>query len=393
MSARMPSRPALAIVTLACVLPLCQPQAPAAQDTRVPQTALSLCPALTVVAQQTVPAGTAIAVSPDGRYLAEYVHTTRGAELTLRQRDTGSERRVRLDLPQLPPGVLWRIHEIVFSPSGETLAVRSVGAIWVLATDTGKIRYQIGFDKAKETYPGKLSIAGDRLAVVFWPPESYLADARAKPPVEVRLYDLATGRALYSLALPLDSSNQWTELRLSPDASRLAVLQRPTRWPGKARLAVFAADSGKFLWEKKEGAEDLAWSAGGSQLVTLGGQLSWLDAATGKKLRGAEKSLRFSELQTLRLSEAANLAVGHFVRYNPLKRTLVLNDRRNTRVLVWRADTGKALCELSLRPEMTADVWPTPRGELIALEETYEVRPPLRLLRGARRVTYRLSPP
>ncbi|MBI3670733.1 MAG: hypothetical protein HY237_13245 [Acidobacteria bacterium] len=370
---------------------LVQPAAQAQQDNRVPQTALSLCPALKVAAREEVLAGTAIAVSPDGRRLVQYVHTTRGAEIRLRERDTGEEHRVQLEPPALPPGVTWQVNEIAFSTSGNLLAVRSVGATWMLDAVTSAVRYLLAADAEKQTYPGKLSLAGDRLAVVFWPVESYLADAQASKPVAVRIYDAATGKALRTLALALDSSNQWTELALSPDASRLAVLLRPTRWPGKSRLLLFATEDAKRLWERKIGAEALAWSANGSELLVLGGRLSWLDAETGHTKREAQKNIRFSELQTLRASEPANLAVGQFARYNPFLRTLALGDRRDTRLVIWRMDTGKALCELGPRPAEGADVWPTARGELIALEESYDLRPPLRLLREATLVTYRLD--
>ena len=51
----------------------------AAQDTVVTQTVLSTCPALQLDAQESVPAGTGLAVSPDGRWLA-YSSTDSGRE-------------------------------------------------------------------------------------------------------------------------------------------------------------------------------------------------------------------------------------------------------------------------------------------------------------------------
>ncbi len=372
--------------------PLRAQASPAAQKAEL-RPVLAGCATLAVAAQESVPAGTTLAVSADGRYLAQLIHTTRGAELKLRWRDSGEDRRALLEPPQLPPGVTWRVAAMSFSPDGHWLAVRSVGAIWVVSSETAQARYRIGFDAEKQSYPGKLSLAGDRMAVAFWPPESYLADAAAKKPIEVRFYDIPSGRVLGKLSLPLDSSDQWTELALSPDGSQLAVLLRPTRWPGTARLRLYASNGGKLLWEKKQGAEDLAWSTDGRSLLTLGGRLEWLDARTGKKLRAAEKHLRFSELQKLRLSEAGNVAAGHFARYNPLKRGLDMTDQRSARLLLWRLDTGRALCELSLDPATGVDAWPTARGELVALEENYEVRASLKLLRGARVVIYRVQKP
>ena len=68
---------------LAAGLLLCG--APAgAQDTVVPQTALSPCAAVRVTSREPLVAGTGLAVSPDGRWLALYVHTNRGGEVTLR---------------------------------------------------------------------------------------------------------------------------------------------------------------------------------------------------------------------------------------------------------------------------------------------------------------------
>jgi len=368
------------------------PGGSSAQETHIPQTALSLCPALTVVSREIVPPGTGIAVSLDGRRMVEYVHTTRGAELKLRERDTGAEHRVLLEPATLPPGIAWRIEEVVFSPTGELLAVRSVGAIWMLDAATGEIRYRITGDAKKQTYPGKLSLTDERLAVSFWPPESYLADALAQQPIELRVYEAATGKPFPPQSLRLESSNQWTEIALSLDGSRLAILLRPTRWPGKAHLLLVNGADGRTVWSRKVGAEDLAWVNSGHELLVLGGQLSWLDANSGKTLRTAEKHIRFSELQLLRENEAAKLAVGHLARYHPLRRGLFLSDRRETRIVVWRLDSGKAVCELGPRPSEGADVWPTARGELIALEEQYDVKPPLKLLRSAMLVTYKLEP-
>src|SRR5712692_7980981 len=315
-----PFRIVLLTVPTVCAFFLGGPESPRGQETVVPQTAMSLCPALTVTAREIVPAGTAIGVSPDGRYLVQYIHTTQGVELKLRNRDTGEDRGVQLEPPSLPPGVTWQVHEIIFSPSGSLFAVRSVGAIWVLDAETAQVRYQIGVDGEKQAYPGKAALAEGQMAALFWPPESYLADAVPKKPIEVRFYEAATGKVLRSLSLALDSAERWTKLALAPDGSRLAVLLRPTRWPGKARLLLFAAEDGKLLWERKIGGEDLLWSNSGKELLVLGARLSWLDAETGKTRREAEKNMHFSELQTLRASEAGNLAVGHFHRFNPLKR-------------------------------------------------------------------------
>ena len=363
----------------------------AGQDVRVPQTVLSLCTSLNVVSRETVTPGTGIGISPDGRWLVQYVHTPRGMEMKLLDRDSGQERRMRLDPPPLPPGVIWKATGVAFSPAGNAFVLRSVGALWMVDAGRAQVRFQIGLEKEKQLYPGQASLAAGQLAVAFWPAESYLADAAAKKPIEVRFYDAASGRHTRTIELALDSSSYWMQMALAPDAARLAVLLRPTRWPGKAHLALYQATDGKLLWQRKVSAEDLAWSADGHELLILGGQLAWLDAATGKELRATPREVRFSESQTLRASEPANLAVGSMARFNPLKRGLLAPDRRDARLLLWRLDNGKVVCEQQLRATQGVDVWPTARGELIALEEQYDVRPPLRLLQRATLVVYRLE--
>lgn len=390
---RTPTRAALARLCWAWLASAAAAVPPAAQDTVIPQTALSLCSTLTAVSRETVAAGTGLAVSADGRRLLEYLHTPGGAELKLRDLDARAERRVYLAQPALPPGILWRIREAVFSPAGDLLVVSSTGAIWVLAAETGQVLHLIGFEPEKQVYPGDFSLSGGELAVVFWPPESYLADAVVKKPIEVRFYDARTGSPRRSLALTLDSTDQWSKIELAPDGTRLAVLRRAMRWPGKARLLLFAADAGKLLWEKKVGAEDFAWSADGRSLAALGSELVWLNATTGKQARKAERKVRSSEFHKLRIAESLQLAVGHFSRYNPFKRLLDRREQRNARLMFWRLDTAKTVCEIELGATTSADAWLTARGEVVALEETYQVRSPLRLLQSARIVTYRLRLP
>lgn len=356
----------------------------------IPQTALSRCPPLRLIHREDVAPGTALAVSADGRRLAQYFHTIRGAEITLLDRETAEVHRLRLEPPQLPPGVAWRIVRVVFSRAGDLLAVESVGKVWVFAAATGEKLYEIGVDD-QQRFPAQLTLGGDRLALVFWPPESYLATATPKGPINIGIYDAHTGQQRQTVFARVRTPDAWTRLELSPDAERLALLMRATRWPGKARLALYAVGDSALLWEKKVSAEDLAWAADIRELLILGGELQWLDANTGKKLREAERKTRFSESQKLRTNDAANLATGFFLRYNPLKRTLDMGDWRDPQFRIWRLDSRKAVCEIQLDPALRVDVWLTARGELIALEETYDVRPSLRILRAARIVTYRLE--
>jgi hypothetical protein len=360
----------------------------------VRQTALSLCAPLRAVEQEDVPPGTAIAVSPDGRRLALYFHTVRGAEIAIRDRETSEVHRIELAPPPVPPGIAWRITEADFSPGGDVLAVLSIGKLWAFSSATGEVLYEIGLDAeqlAAARYPGQLALGGNKLALVFWPAESYLAAAKPKGLTNVRIFETRTGKLLHNLFLNIRTPDAWTHLALSPDAEWLAVLMRPTRWPGKARLALYAVRDGKLLWERKAGAEDLAWSADVRELLVLGSELHWLDATNGKELRKAERKTRFSESQKLRLSDPVNVATGFFLRYNPWKRSLDMNDFRDPQFRIWRLDNGKAMCEILLDQAVRADVWPTARGEIIALEETYDVKPQLRILRASRVVTYRIE--
>ncbi len=356
------------------------------------QTALSPCAAVNVISREPLVAGTGLAVAPDGRWLALYVHTNRGGEVTLHPREGGEPRHIELVPPALPLGVVWRVMDATFSPRADLLAVRSIGAIWVLDVASGKRLYQIELDSERQIYPGKLSFAADTLAVLFWPAESYLADAPAKKGAEVRLYEAATGKLLRTLPLALESSEAWVEMELAPDASRIAILRRATRWPGKARLSVFATDNSKLLWEAKTSAEDFQWAADGQSLFTLGGRLVTLDAATGKQKSESKTEFGSTEYQKLRVSETANLAVGQFSRYSRVKRTFRMSDARESLIVLWRLAGATPMCQTPLPPTQSVSPWPTADGEIIALEESYDLRPPLRLLKSAQLVTYRLAP-
>ncbi len=398
MATRLPFRSQMLAASAALVIfsatvqaqgPLRNPK----KDTTLPQTALSLCNEVEVVSRESVPPGTAISVSADGKYLATWVHTTTGAALDLHNRDTGVTQRVELVPPTLPPGIPWRVQEVAFSPEGKQLAVRTTGAVWVIDRAAAKVRFLIGQDAATQSYPGKMSWGENELAVSFWPAESYLADAVAAGPVEVRIYYASSGEVARDIKLALPSSNTWTEPRLSPDGNQLAVLLRAQQWPGKADLFLFAADSGKVLWQKKIGAEDLLWTSDGKQIVALGSDLVWLAAKNGKQIRKADPSVAHSEFQKLRVNEAAQIAVGSFSVYSAMGRFFKSNEQHAERIVMWRFDTAKGICEIPVAAVNTIDAWPTARGEIISLEETYEVKPPLRLLKSAQIVTYRIVAP
>jgi len=380
----------LVVAAAGLVLPAC-PTPAAVQDTVVAQTALSTCDRVSSISREGVAAGTGLAVSSDGRWLALYVHTNRGGEVMLRSRDTGESHRIELIPPALPPGVTWRVLDVVFSPNGNLLAVRTTGAIWVADVATGLILYQVGVDSERQTYPGKLSLAADTLAVLFWPPESYLAEAKAKKGVEVRFYEAATGKFVRSAPVAVDSSDAWTNIELSPDAKWFALLRRTTRWPGKAHLSVHSPISGLRRWESKLSAEDFQWSADGRSLIALGQRLVWLDADTGKQVRESKSDAGSSEYHRLRVNEEAGLAVGQFSKYSRWKRSVMLNDRRESMIVLWRLDGAALVCQTPLPPSQSVEAWLTSQGEIITLEENYDLRPQLRLLRSAQIVIYKLS--
>ena len=284
------------------------------------------------------------------------------------------------------------MQEVAFSPDGGALAVRTTGAIWVIDRTTAKVRFLIGQDAATQTYPGKMSWGDNELAVSFWLAESYLADALPAGPVDVKIYYRSSGKVARGIKLALPSSNNWTEPRLSPDGNQLAVLLRAQQWPGKADLFLFAADSGKVLWQKKIGAEDLLWTSDGTQIVALGSDLVWLAAKNGKQVRKADPGVAHSEFQKLRVNEAAQIAVGSFSVYSAMGRFFKSNEQHAERIVLWHLDTAKGICEVPVAPVNTIDAWPTARGDIISLEETYEIKPPLRLLKSSQIVTYRLAP-
>jgi len=360
-------------------------------DTRVPQYILSTCPALVPAITETILPGTEMAVAPDGQYRATWVHTPGGAELTLLNRDTQDQHHIDLPAPVLPPGVAWRVLEARFSPDSRLLAVRSVGRIWVADAAAAKLLYSINVDKDKQLWPGSFTWSDKLLGVTFWPPESVLADAPVKTPVTFDLYEAAGGTGTRAVPLGLASSDAWLQPALSPDASHIAVLERARTWPGSARLLLLAAATGKIEWEKKISAEDIAWSADGSQILALGDRLMWLSPKDGRKVRESASDAGSSEYQRIRFNEQAGIAVATFSLYSSFHRLFSKHPQELPLIVLWNLKTGEELCRKTPDASASLEPWVTSRGEIVSLEETYDVRPPLRLLESSRIVTYKIA--
>jgi hypothetical protein len=69
----------------------------------------------------------------------------------------------------------------------------------------------------------------------------------------------------------------------------------------------------------------------------------------------------------------------------------MLNDRRESMIVLWRLDGASLVCQSALPPSQSVEAWLTSQGEIITLEENYDLRPQLRLLKSAQIVTYKLA--
>ena len=362
-------------------------------DTRIPQYILSTCPALVPVGTETILPGTEMAVSLDGQFRVTWVHTPEGAELTLLNRDTQDQHHIDLPAPVLPPGVAWRVLEARFSPDSRLLAVRSVGRIWIADAAAAKLLYSINVDIKKQLWPGSFTWSNKLLGVTFWPPESVLADAPAKTPITFDLYDAASGAGVRAVPLDLTSSDAWLQPALSPDGSHIAVLVRARTWPGSARLFLLVAATGKAEWDKKISAEDIAWSADDSQILALGNRLMWLSPKNGRKMRESAGDAGSSEYQRLKFNEQGGVALASFSLYSPFHRMFSKHPQDQQLIVLWNLKSGEELCRKMPDATSSIEPWVTARGEIVALEETYNIRPPLRLLKSARIVTYKIMLP
>jgi hypothetical protein len=359
-------------------------------DTRVPQYALSTCPVLRVETTENVLPGTELAMSPSGQFRAEWVHTPQGAELTIIDRDKSERARIELPAPPLPPGIAWRVLEAKFSPDSQLLAIRSVGRIWVADAAEAKLLYSINVDLDKQLWPGSFTWSEKHLGVTFWPPESILADAPTKGPVMFDLYEAASGAGILAVPLNLPSSDAWLEPVLSPDASQLAVLERARNWPGTARLVLLATVSGQVVWEKKLSAEDIAWSDDGSQILALGKKLTWISAKDGHEIRHSATDAGASEYQRLKFSEASGVAAASFSLYSAFHRLFSKHQQETELIVLWDLKSGEELCSKELDAGTSLELWLTARKEIVTLEELYDIRPSLRLLKAAQVVTYKI---
>ena len=116
-----------------------------------------------------------------------------------------------------------------------------------------------------------------------------------------------------------------------------------------------------------------------------------LDAESGKQKGESKFDFGSAENQKLEINETANLAMGNLSLYSSVKRRFGKSDHFETALVLWRLDQAAPVCQVSLPPSMSVKAWLTAQGEIITLEENYELHPKLRLLKGAQIVTYRLA--
>lgn len=371
----------------------------AAQDRIVPQTMLSTCPALRIAEWKDARAGELLAVSGDATHMAWMAHTAEGAQITFESRGAAAQEAeeagaaaaapLRLQIPRAPmPEVVgWRLLRAEFSADNSLLIVSAAGTLHVIDATAARLLYALAFEAASDRVPGDFSLAGGTLAVLRWPAETMRTESKPHERTEVRLVDVGSGKWLRSLMLPLASPPAWTRLLLSPDAKQAAVLERATRWPGKARLSLYNVEDAQRAWQMKLDAEDIAWSPDGSQVLALGRKLLWIEAASGKARREFDLASGRSEHQRLRADQAANLAVAQFARYSMTRRALGGRDARNASLRIWRLDSGQMVCSRELSAAERIETWLTPAGELVALEEALD--PASGAPRTARMVVYR----
>jgi hypothetical protein len=359
------------------------------------QFALSTCPALITVSSESAVPGTAMAVSSDGRFLATWIHTTNGADLTVLNRDTSAAHRIELPAQIVPPGMTWHVLQTRFSPDSRWLVVSALGRVWVAEPSTGRLLYSIGISAEGGLWPAGFTVSNDRLGITFWPSQSALRDVPSSQAALLDFYDLPTGRGLRAIPLATHTSSTWATVELSPDDHWLLLLERARTWPGRAHLTLLSADSGQPVWKKSYPVETAYWSADSASFVALGGRLIWLSAKNGNMLRESASDSGASEFLRLRFNEISGAALGMFSRYNPFLRLFNRHPEESALVVLWRMDTAQELCRVPLSRATALDGWPTSRGEIITLEETYAPRSPTPRPKTSRIVTYKLaaSPP
>ena len=356
--------------------------------------ALSSCPAIAAVSSEDAVPGAALAVSPDGRFLAIWVHTMSGADLTVRNRDTGAEHRIELPAQAVPAGIAWRVVQARFSPNGRWLVIHSLGRLWVADPVAGRLVYSIGPSEDGGLWPGGFTMSNARLGVTFWQPRSVLQDQISKRMPVFDIYDLATGRGLRAIALDTHASAAWVEADLSPDDKWLLLLERSRSWSGKTQVSLLVADSGQLVWRRKYPVDTVGWAGGDLKLLALGGRLLWLSAQNGELIHASgEADGGSNQFRRLRFNEASGVALGVLFRSKPIQQMFSQDPERSPVAVLWRLETLQELCRIRLKVGMNVNGWVTARGEIVTLEETYIPRSATYRPTSARIVTYRLAPP
>jgi hypothetical protein len=364
-------------------------------DVRTAQSALSTCPALMTVSSEAGVPGAAMAISANGRFLATWIHTAGGADLTVRNRDTGAHHRIELPAQTVPPGITWRVLGAQFSPDAHWLVVGAMGRVWVMEALTGHLVYSVGVSSDDGLWPGKFTVSNHRLGVAFWPPQSALHDGASVHAALLDIYDLPTGRGLRAFPFGAHTSAAWTSVELSPDDRWLLLLERARTWPGQAHMTLLDVASGQPVWRKGYPVETAGWTADSSSILALGRRLIWLSAKNGQMQRESGSNAGASEFQRLSFNEVASAAIGVFSRYSSFQRLFKRHSEETSLVVLWRMDTAQELCRIPLSAGTAVDGRVTSRAEVVALEETYGPRNPTPRPKAVRIVTYKLaaSPP